>query len=72
MTMARRSKVIKRSAAAAVGAGIVAAVMAASLGGSASADVPRRAPAQITVPPQGSGVVVVVQQPQLLGPRSFT
>lgn len=70
-TMPRRS--IRRTVAALVTAGIAAGLVAASLGGPASAGVPSRTRSQIaTPPPPGSGVVIIVQQPQPVGPRSLT
>lgn len=62
---------LRRAAAVLVAAALGAAIAGATLGGPASAQVGRRVPAQ-TPPPPGSGVVIVVQEPQILGPRSFT
>ncbi len=67
----RRSK--RAVAAALVTGGLAVGVLGATLGGPASAEVPRRAPSQIaTPPPPGNGVVIVVETPQPLGPVSFT
>ena len=69
--MPRRS--IRRAATALVTAGLAAGLLAASLGGPASAEVPTRTRSQIaTPPPSGSGIVITVEQPKPLGPRSFT
>jgi hypothetical protein len=73
-----------RIAAVLLCVGITAVAMAATVVGSASGEVPTKAPSQVgTPPPPGSGVVVVVEEPiveapqvpppaQLVGPRSLT
>lgn len=77
--MTRRS--LHRSLASLCTAALLAGLMAITLGGSASAEVPGSARTQVATPPSpGSGVRVTVggptqvtaPEPQPVGPLSFT
>jgi hypothetical protein len=76
--MNRRSK-RRRIAAVLLGAGLTTVAMAATVGGSASAEVHTKAPSQVVQPTPGSGVQVIIEAPpppppppQPIGPRSLT
>ena len=72
-TTPARSSIVRRSATAILTVGLAAGVLGAGWSGSAGADVPKRVGTQIaTPPPPGSGVVVIVEEPQPIGPRSLT
>ena len=68
-----KTRLVRKTATALVTIGIAAGVVGVGWSGSAGADLPKRVGTQIaTPPPPGSGVVVVVEAPQPIGPRSLT
>jgi hypothetical protein len=73
LTMTIPSRIARKSATLVVAAGIAAGVIGVGWTGSAGADLPKRVATQTaTPPPPGSGVTVVVEEPQPIGPRSLT
>jgi hypothetical protein len=68
-----RSRIVHKSATALLTVGLAAGVLGVGWSGSAGADIPKRVGTQIaTPPPPGSGVIVTVEEPQPIGPRSLT
>jgi len=68
-----RSRIVRKSATVLLTVGLAAGVLGVGWSGSAGADIPKRVGTQIaTPPPPGSGVIVVVEEPQPIGPRSLT
>jgi hypothetical protein len=68
-----KTGIVRKTATALVTVGVAAGVLGVGFAGSAGADLPKRVGTQIaTPPPPGTGVVVVVEEPQPIGPRSLT
>ena len=67
-----KTRMVRTSATALVTLGLAAGVLGVGWSGSVGADLSKRVGAQVTTPPPGSGVVVVVEEPQPIGPRSLT
>ena len=68
-----KTRIVRKSATVLVTLGIAAGVLGVGWSGSAGADLPTRVGTQTaTPPPPGSGVTVVVEEPQPIGPRSLT
>ena len=68
-----KTRIVRKSATVLVTLGIAAGVLGVGWSGSAGADLPKRVGTQTaTPPPPGSGVTVVVEEPQPIGPRSLT
>ena len=68
-----KTHIVRRTATALVTLGIAAGVVGVGWSGAAGADIPQRVGTQVaTPPPPGSGVVVIVEAPQPIGPRSLT
>jgi hypothetical protein len=73
MTMTRRFFDTRRIGTALLAAGIAAGALGSGFGTPARAEVSTRVRAQQAgPPPAGSGVTVIVVEPEPLGPRSFT
>ena len=71
--MHTRSRIVRKSATALLTVGLAAGVLGIGWSGSAGADITKRVGTQAaTPPPPGSGVTVVVEEPQPIGPRSLT
>jgi hypothetical protein len=71
-SLTMKTRIVRKSATALVTLGLAAGVLGVGWSGSAGADLPKRVGTQVTTPPPGSGVVVVVEEPQPIGPRSLT
>ena len=69
---AMKTRIVRKTATALVTLGVAAGVLGVGWAGSAGADIPKRVGTQVTPPPPGSGVVVIVEEPQPIGPRSLT
>jgi hypothetical protein len=68
-----KTRIVRKTATALVTLGVAAGVLGVGWSGSAGADLPKRVSTQVaTPPPPGSGVVVIVEEPQPIGPRSLT
>ena len=71
--MKRRTHTFRRTAAVLLTAGVAAGILGVGWTGSAGAEISRRVPAATAPPPpSGSGVVIVIETPEPVGPRSFT
>ena len=71
--MNRRTHTIRRTTAVLLTAGVAAGILGVGWTGSAGAGVTRRVPAVTAPPPpSGSGVVILIETPEPIGPRSFT
>ena len=71
--MKRRTHTIRRTAAVFVAAAVAAGILGVGWTGSAGAGVARRVPAVTAPPPpSGSGVVILIEVPEPIGPLSFT
>ena len=71
--MERRTQKIRRAAAVLLAAGVAVGILGAGFTGSANAGIARRVPAATAPPPPpGSGVEIVIDTPEPIGPRSLT